>query len=51
MVFGSAFPMMPVDTAVAEVDGLDLSDEVRGLWLHDNAARFLGLDPGNETVR
>lgn len=51
MVFGSAFPMMPVDTAVAEVDGLDLSDEVRSLWLHDNAARFLGLDPGNETVR
>jgi predicted TIM-barrel fold metal-dependent hydrolase len=51
MIFGSAFPMMPVDTAVAEVNGLDLSDEVRNLWLHDNAARFLGLDLGNEAVR
>ncbi len=43
MVFGSAFPMMPVETAVAEVDGLGLTAEVRRKWLHDNAARFLGL--------
>ena len=51
MIFGSAFPMMPVDTAVADVDSLDLSCEVRNLWLYDNAARFLGLDPRGETVR
>ncbi|MBE2274928.1 MAG: amidohydrolase [Rhodobacteraceae bacterium] len=43
MVFGSAFPMMPVEAAVAEVDGLGLAAEVRQKWLHDNAARFLGL--------
>ncbi|MGC9445605.1 amidohydrolase family protein [Cereibacter johrii] len=44
IIFGSAFPMMPVETALAELDGLGLDAETRRLWLHDNAARLLGLD-------
>ena len=51
MIFGSAFPMMPVDAAVAEVDGLGLTDEVRRSWLHDNAAAFLRLDRNDGAVR
>lgn len=43
--------MLPVDAAVAEVDSFDLSCEARNLWLYDNTARFLGLDPRGETVR
>ncbi|QCP87295.1 amidohydrolase [Cereibacter sphaeroides] len=44
IIFGSAFPMMPVETALAELDGLGLDAETRRLWLHDNAARLLGMD-------
>ena len=51
MIFGSAFPMMPVDAAVAEVEGLGLPDDVRRLWLHDNAANFLGLDRDEDAMR
>lgn len=43
MIFGSAYPMQPIDRCVAEVKALPLKDEVRQKWLHDNAARFLGL--------
>lgn len=46
MIFGSAFPMMEVDSVLAELDSLGLDEEVRRLWLHDNAATFLGLDSG-----
>ncbi|WYK06648.1 amidohydrolase family protein [Cereibacter sphaeroides f. sp. denitrificans] len=44
IIFGSAFPMMPVETALAELDGLELDADTRRLWLHDNAARLLGKD-------
>ncbi|MFQ6755160.1 amidohydrolase family protein [Cereibacter sphaeroides] len=44
IIFGSAFPMMPVETALAELDALGLDADTRRLWLHDNAARLLGLD-------
>lgn len=46
IIFGSAFPMMPVETALAELDGLGLDADTRRLWLHDNAARLLGLNTG-----
>jgi hypothetical protein len=46
IIFGSAFPMMPVETALADLDGLGLDAATRQLWLHANAARFLGLDAG-----
>ncbi len=45
MIFGSAFPMMPVETALNELGAVGLDDETRRLWLHDNAARLLGLPP------
>lgn len=41
MIFGSAFPMMPVEAALSELDALNLDDETRRLWLHDNAVQFL----------
>ena len=44
MIFGSAYPMMPVDRCLDEIAALPLKDEVRRKWMHDNAARFLGLD-------
>jgi len=44
IIFGSAFPMQPVARAIAEIAALPLKESVRGKWLHDNAARFLGLD-------
>jgi predicted TIM-barrel fold metal-dependent hydrolase len=44
IIFGSAYPMMPVEQALAEIDALPLKPETRRAWIHDNAARFLGLD-------
>jgi uncharacterized protein len=42
MIFGSAFPIMPVEMALAEFDALDMPDAVRDDWLCGNALRFLG---------
>ncbi|MSP88217.1 MAG: amidohydrolase [Alphaproteobacteria bacterium] len=49
IIFGSAYPMQPVERALAEIDALALKPEVRRKWVHDNAARFLGLNnaPGS----
>lgn len=44
IIFGSAYPMMPVDRCLAEIAALPLKDGVRRKWLQDNAARFLDLD-------
>lgn len=43
MIFGTAFPMVPVARALAEIDALPLKPEVREKWLWRNAARVLGL--------
>ena len=43
MIFGTAFPMQPVERAVAEINGLPLKEEVRKKWLYGNAAKLLGL--------
>jgi predicted TIM-barrel fold metal-dependent hydrolase len=43
IIFGSAYPMQPVEQAIADVEALPLKDEVRKKWLGDNAARLLGL--------
>lgn len=40
---GTSFPMQPLEQAYAEFDALPLPDDVRRKWMHDNAARFLGL--------
>lgn len=44
MLFGSSFPMQPVERAIEEVKELPLKDSVREKWLYRNSARFLGLD-------
>lgn len=44
IIYGSAYPMMPIDRSLAEVGELPLKDGVRQKWMHDNAARMLGLD-------
>lgn len=44
IIYGSAYPMMPIGRSLAEVDELPLKDGVRRKWMHDNAARLLGLD-------
>ncbi len=40
---GTSFPMQPVQQAYAEFDALPIPDAIRRKWMHDNAARFLGL--------
>lgn len=44
MMFGTSFPMQPVERAVAEMADLPLKDSVREKWMYGNAARLLGLD-------
>ncbi|KQK31965.1 amidohydrolase [Bosea thiooxidans] len=43
IIYGSAYPMMPIERSLAEIDELPLKDSVRQKWLHDNAARLLGV--------
>ena len=40
---GTSYPMQPVQQAYDEFDALPMPDAVRRKWMHDNAARFLGL--------
>lgn len=44
MIFGTSYPMQPIERAVAEAEALPLKDSVRRKWMYDNAARLLGLD-------
>lgn len=43
MIFGSAFPMMPVEDALSEFQALEMPDSVRARWLEENAKEFLQL--------
>ena len=43
IIYGSAYPMMPIERSLAEVAELPLKDGILQKWTHDNAARFLGL--------
>lgn len=43
VIYGSAYPMMPIERSLAEVDELPLKDSVRRKWMHDNAARLLKI--------
>ena len=43
MIFGSAFPMMPVDDALSEFRALEMPESVREQWLQGNAKDFLKL--------
>lgn len=40
---GTAYPMQPVEKALAEFQALPMSDAIKEKWLYGNAARFLGL--------
>jgi len=44
MIFGTSFPMQPVERAVTEMMELPLKDGVREKWMFGNAARLLGVD-------
>jgi uncharacterized protein len=41
MIFGSAYPMIPVEDALTQIGELPLPDEVREAWLWRNAEAFL----------
>ncbi len=43
VIFGSAFPLMPVQQALTEVQQLPLDDDIKRLWMYENAARALRL--------
>lgn len=47
MIFGTSYPLQPILRTVAEQRALPLKPEVQQMWMHDNAARVLGL-PGFE---
>lgn len=43
MIFGTAWPMQPIKQAIADIEGLPLKDSTKRKWMHDNAARLLGI--------
>ncbi|MGD9919827.1 MAG: amidohydrolase family protein [Pseudorhodoplanes sp.] len=45
ILFGSAHPLVPLATAVDDVQSLYLPHDIKRRWLHDNAMRFLRLAP------
>jgi predicted TIM-barrel fold metal-dependent hydrolase len=45
VMFGTNYPMIAPEAALADLDGLELDDEARELFLAGNARRVFGLDP------
>jgi uncharacterized protein len=45
IMFGSAYPMMPIARSVQELADLPIPKPVLRHWLFDNAARFLRIEP------
>src|SRR5690606_12618532 len=43
MMFGSSFPLVPVDRSVEEIRALAIPEAVQDKWLGANAASFLRL--------
>jgi predicted TIM-barrel fold metal-dependent hydrolase len=43
IIFGSGYPMLSLDSALAEIGELAIDDETRDLWLYGNAARLLRI--------
>lgn len=43
IIFGSAFPLMPVERTIREIENLGLDETVTRKWLYENAKRFLRL--------
>jgi predicted TIM-barrel fold metal-dependent hydrolase len=44
VMFGSNYPMLPPDAALADLDALELDEEARDLFLTGNARRVFSLD-------
>ena len=43
MIFGSGYPLMPIERSLAELHALPMPDAVRQQWLSGNAREFLRL--------
>lgn len=43
IIFGSAYPMMPVQRSLDDIDSLGLDPRVRHKWVYSNACNFLSL--------
>ena len=43
IIFGTSYPLMPIERTIREVEALPLSETVKRKWLYENARRFLGL--------
>lgn len=43
IIFGSAYPLAPVQRTIDEIRALPLPEDVMHLWLYENARRFLRL--------
>lgn len=41
IIFGSAYPLMPIERTVREVEALPLDESVKRKWLYENAKKFL----------
>ncbi|SAI41656.1 decarboxylase [Bordetella ansorpii] len=42
IIFGSGYPMIPVERSVKEIQAMGLDEAVQRAWLHENATAFLG---------
>jgi predicted TIM-barrel fold metal-dependent hydrolase len=40
VLFASDYPVLSLERCLGEIANLDLDEEVRNRWLHDNAAAF-----------
>jgi predicted TIM-barrel fold metal-dependent hydrolase len=49
VLFGSNFPMIQPAKCIAQLDSLDLPDETRRAFLHENAQRVFGLQAHSVT--
>jgi uncharacterized protein len=47
VMFGSNYPMILPHRSLEDLDSLELDDEARSLYLHDNARRVFGLGAGS----
>lgn len=43
IIFGSSFPLMPIERCIEEINALPLDDTIKRKWLYENAKRFLRL--------
>lgn len=43
IMIGTSYPIMPVERSISEFDELTMSEDVRKLWMGENARRFLRI--------